>query len=121
MDSPAHPSPSIFRHRDFRLFWATRFTATLGIQAESVAIGWQVYDAARRAHASVEQGAFLVGMVGLAQFLPLFLCPLLVVNGHACSPRCEPGVYSKLSIMCQISFEKTGKVRPGRSPAGRPS
>ena len=77
MDSPAHPAPRIFRHRDWRLFWATRFLSTLAVQAESVAIGWQVYDAARRAHHTVEEGAFLVGMVGLAQFLPLFLLTLI--------------------------------------------
>ena len=77
MDSPARPSAGVFRHRDFRLFWATRFTSTLGVQAEGVAIGWQVYDAARSGHASVEQGAFLVGMVGLVQFLPLFALTLI--------------------------------------------
>ena len=77
MVRPAQPSPSIFRHRDWRLFWGTRFVSTLGVQAESVAIGWQVYDAARRAHHTVEQGAFLVGMVGLAQFLPLFALTLI--------------------------------------------
>ena len=63
MDRPASPSPNIFRHRDWRLFWSTRFLSTLAVQAESVSIGWQVYDAARRAHHTVEQGAFLVGMV----------------------------------------------------------
>ena len=76
MDSPARPSASVFRHRDFRLFWASRFVATLGVQAEGVAIGWQVYDVARRSR-SVEEGAFLVGMVGLAQFLPLVALTLI--------------------------------------------
>ena len=76
MDSPARPSPTVFRHRDFSLFWGVRFAATLGVQAESVAIGWQVYDVARRSR-SVEEGAFLVGMVGLAQFLPLALLTLI--------------------------------------------
>ena len=76
MESPARPSTGVFRHRDFRLFWAARFTSTLGVQAEATAIGWQVYDVARRSR-SVEEGAFLVGMVGLAQFLPLFALTLL--------------------------------------------
>ena len=76
MDSPARPSASVFRHRDFRLYWGARFAATLGVQGESVAIGWQVYDVARRSR-SMEEGAFLVGMVGLAQFLPLVLLTLI--------------------------------------------
>ncbi len=72
MDSPAAPSPSIFRNRAFACFWASRGLSTLAVQAESVTIGWQVYEVAR-ASRSVEQGALLVGMVGLAQFAPLFL------------------------------------------------
>ncbi len=71
MDSPAHPSPAVFRYRAYSLFWAGRVLTTLAVQAQSVTIGWQVYTVARRSH-SVEQGALLVGMVGLAQFLPLF-------------------------------------------------
>ncbi len=71
MDSPPLPSPAVFRYRAYSLFWITRVLATLAVQAQSVTIGWQVYTVARRSH-SVEQGAFLVGMVGLAQFLPLF-------------------------------------------------
>ncbi len=72
MDTPAHPSPAVFHYRAYSLFWAGRVLTTLAVQAESVTIGWQVYTVARRTH-SVEQGAFLVGMVGLAQFLPLFV------------------------------------------------
>jgi len=71
MDSAAAPSPSVFANRAFAHFWGARVIATFGIQAESITIGWQVYTIARLSH-SVEQGAFLVGMVGLAQFLPLF-------------------------------------------------
>ncbi len=72
MESPATPSPSVFRNRTFACFWSARVLSTLAVQAESVTIGWQVYVVARASH-SVEQGAFLVGMVGLAQFAPLFL------------------------------------------------
>ena len=56
MESPARPSTNVFRHRDYSLFWAQRFLGTLGFQAESVTIGWQVYDVARRSR-SVEEGA----------------------------------------------------------------
>ena len=71
MDSPAHPSPAVFRYRAYSLFWAARVFTTLAVQAQSVTIGWQVYTLARRGH-GVEQSALLVGMVGLVQFLPLF-------------------------------------------------
>jgi MFS family permease len=44
---------------------------TLAVQAESITIGWQVYTLARHSR-SVDQSAFLVGMLGLVQFVPLF-------------------------------------------------
>lgn len=69
------PAATVFRHRAFALFWAARFQLTLGVQVESVAIGWQVYAIARMTR-SVPQSAFLVGMVGLVQFLPLFALTL---------------------------------------------
>ena len=50
MDSPAHPSPAVFRYRAYSLFWAARVFTTLAVQAESVTIGWQVYTVARRTH-----------------------------------------------------------------------
>jgi MFS family permease len=82
MDSPPDQSPKDgfarraaslgVQARAFALFWWARMFSTLAVQAESVTIGWQVYTLARHAR-SVEQSAFLVGMVGLAQFVPLFL------------------------------------------------
>jgi MFS family permease len=39
-------------------------------------MGWQVYDIARARGDSIEQGAFLLGMIGLSQFLPLLMLSL---------------------------------------------
>jgi MFS family permease len=49
--------------------------STLAVQAESVTIGWQVYTVARHGR-SVEESAFQLGLVGLAQFVPLFVLTL---------------------------------------------
>ena len=46
----------------------------------AVAIGWQVYDLARETR-SIEESAFLLGIVGLVQFLPVLL--LSLVGGQA--------------------------------------
>jgi MFS family permease len=75
-NSPEAPFPSVFKHRAFALFWWSRMFSNLAVQAESVTIGWQVYTVARHSR-SVEQSAFLVGMVGLAQFVPLFFLTLI--------------------------------------------
>jgi|HubBroStandDraft_1064217.scaffolds.fasta_scaffold00359_20 MFS family permease len=76
VDAPAPPCPSVFRHRAFALFWGARVFSSLAVQAESVTIGWQVYTVARHTR-NVEQSALLVGMVGLAQFVPLFILALI--------------------------------------------
>jgi MFS family permease len=64
-----------FRFRDYSLFWTARFAASLGIQAQAVTLGWQVYDVARLTR-TVPEAALWVGLIGLAQFLPLFLLSL---------------------------------------------
>jgi MFS family permease len=97
MDSAAAPSPSVFANRAFAHFWGARVIATFAIQAESITIGWQVYAIARLTH-SVEQGAFLVGMVGLVQFLPLFA--LTFVAGAMADRHDRRGI-----ILCCLGVE----------------
>src|SRR6201996_4006790 len=60
--------PSIYRDRDLYFFVTSRFIATLAIQVQSVAIGWQIYD--------MERTPLALGLVGLCQFLPMFLLTL---------------------------------------------
>lgn len=49
---------------------------TAARQMQAVAIGWQVYDIARLTR-SIEESAFLLGLVGLAQFVPVLLFSLI--------------------------------------------
>jgi len=74
--SPKLPALGIFRHKAFAQFWAVRFIAVLGLQMQAVAIGWQVYDLARRTM-GIKESAFLLGFIGLAQFVPLFFLSLI--------------------------------------------
>lgn len=81
------PSLSIFRHRAYLYYWIARGTIAAARQMATITIGWQVYDVARTAKASGGLGldepraAFLIGMVGLAQFVPVFF--LSLVGGQA--------------------------------------
>lgn len=89
MSEPADPAAdtstrALLRERDFLLFWVARFVSTLGVQIQSVALGWQVYAIARLTH-SVGESAFMVSMIGLAQFAPLFL--LTLVAGETADRR----------------------------------
>jgi len=63
-------------HRDFARYAAAFLPVQFGSQIEAVAIGWQVYEIARRSN-SIADSAFLVGMVGLAQFVPMFALTLV--------------------------------------------
>jgi MFS family permease len=59
--------------RDFRLFWLARFSAVVATMAMVVVIGWQTYDIARSDYGmTVSAAAFQLGLLGLAQFVPLF-------------------------------------------------
>jgi MFS family permease len=65
----AAPS-SVFQHRPFLFYWAARTSAAMAWQIQAVAVGWQMYE--------LTNDAFDLGLVGLAEFLPLFLFILAV-------------------------------------------
>lgn len=67
---------SPFQYRDYRFFWAARLASTIASTMLVVVIGIHVYDIARETM-SIERASFWLGMVGLAQFLPLFLLTLV--------------------------------------------
>jgi MFS family permease len=67
------------RHPDYTRFWGGMFVVQIGGQIQAVTIGWQVYTIGRETM-SMAESAFLVGMIGLAQFVPLFA--LTLYAGH---------------------------------------
>ena len=71
---PAEPR-SPFAIHNFRAYWLARFSTTLAQMAMVIVIGWQVYDIARQTM-SVRDAAFQLGLIGLAQFLPLLALSL---------------------------------------------
>ena len=70
MSEPSHP----LQIRDYRLVWLTRFISVNATNAIVVVIGAQTYQLARSAHGMApDQAAFLLGLLGLAQFIPFML------------------------------------------------
>src|SRR5215469_6859228 len=55
-------SNSLLAVRDFRIYLGATFLASLAVQAQSVAVGWQVY--------KITASPLSLGYVGLVQFLP---------------------------------------------------
>ena len=80
-DEPAEPTTlrELMKRRDYVLFWIGRVGATLGVQIQSVALGWQMYAVARETM-DVKQSAFYVGMIGLAAFIPVLLLSPFAVH-----------------------------------------
>jgi MFS family permease len=60
------------RVRDFRLWWLAQMAVNVSVQMIGVAMGWQVYTAQR--------STLALGLIGLAEFVPLFV--LALPAGH---------------------------------------
>jgi MFS family permease len=63
---------SVIRHKPFAFFWFARVLSSFAYQMQAVAIGWQVY--------ALTSSAFDLGLLGLAQFVPVVV--LTLVAGH---------------------------------------
>jgi MFS family permease len=70
--SPEPTSP--LQIADYRRFWLARFLATFATLSVVVLIGYQTYDVAREQYGmGLKDAAFMLGLLGAAQFVPLFL------------------------------------------------
>ncbi len=68
--------PPALRHRDFRRLWGGLLASGFATQMVAVAVGWQVY--------AIHQRAFDLGLIGLAEFIPL---PLLALPAGQMADR----------------------------------
>ena len=90
--------------RDYRRFWAARFLSVFATISMVVLIGYQTYDIARADYGmDTSTAAFVLGLLGLAQFIPLML--LTPVAGAAADrfDRRKVAAFSNL-IDCAIAF-----------------
>jgi MFS family permease len=94
MANPAHP----FSIPDFRFYWTARLASTVAQMAMVIVIGWQVYDIARETM-TTRQAALQLGLIGVVQFLPLFL--LTLVTGWT-ADRLDRRVIARASIALEI-------------------
>jgi MFS family permease len=59
----------LFTQPSFGWFWCARVASGMAFQMQAVAVGWQIYQ--------LTHSTFQLGMVGLAQFLPIVLFTLV--------------------------------------------
>ena len=92
--------PHPFSFPAFRAYWISRFVAVIATMSMVVIIGWQVYDIARSDYGmEPRDAAFQLGLLGLAQFVPLFV--LTPVAGWA-ADRFERRTVARLANMIDM-------------------
>jgi MFS family permease len=100
--------PALYRSRDMYLFVASRFIATIAMQVQSVAIGWQIY--------GIENTPLALGLVGLCQFLPMFLLTLPAGEiTDRFNQRRIYGLAASLQAICSALFLGLGLFLPHRA------
>lgn len=75
MSDASSTTRDLLKQRDFLFFWFSRWTAVLGVQIQSVALGWHVYELARQTM-DVKRAAFMVSLIGLVSFIPVLMLAL---------------------------------------------
>ena len=91
--------PEPLRIPAFRAYWIARLAATIAQMAMVIVIGWQVYDIARQTM-DIRDAAFQLGLIGLFQFVPLFL--LTPVSGWA-ADRLDRRLIARAAILLELA------------------
>ncbi len=93
---PVLPAP--LRIANYRAFWVARFFSTIAGMMLVIVIGWQVYDIARLTM-SPRDAALRLGLIGLAQFLPLFGLSLVV---GVVADRFDRRIIARLAVALEL-------------------
>jgi len=91
--------PEPLRIPAFRAYWIARLAATIAQMAMVIVIGWKVYDIARQTM-DIRDAAFQLGLIGLFQFVPLFL--LTPVSGWA-ADRLDRRLIARAAILLELA------------------
>jgi MFS family permease len=103
MQAEAKP-PSPFAYPAWRAFFVSRLASTIAFMMLVVVIAWQVYDIAR-ATRSVSESAFILGLVGLVQFIPVFtLAPIVGNVADSMDRRHVARAAIALEILCALAL-----------------
>lgn len=93
---------ALLRQGDYVRFWFMRWTVSMATLIQTVVMGWQVYELARRS-GTVEESALQLGWLGLASFAPMFV--LMLPAGWAADhfPRKRQIFIASLVDCCTVS------------------
>jgi MFS family permease len=88
-----HRLPPALRLRDFALLWTSSLANGLALQMLVVAIGWQVY--------SIHKDPLDLGLVGLAEFVPL---PILALPAGQLADRAPRRLVVAIGLAFQVGI-----------------
>ena len=103
MTAAADSPPSPFAWPAFRAFFVAKLGSTLAQTMMVLVIAWQVYDIARQTM-TMKEASFLLGMVGLAQFVPVFLLSLVV---GVIADRVDRRIIARVAIALELACALT--------------
>jgi hypothetical protein len=86
-----HRLPPALHQREFRLLWTSSLSNGVASQMAQVAIGWQVY--------SIHHSTLDLGLVGLAEFVPL---PLLALPAGQLADRVSRRAITAISLTLDV-------------------
>ena len=96
--------PAPLRIPGYRYFWIARLMTTIAQMAMVIVIGWQVYDIARETM-SIREAAFRLGLIGLVQFVPLFvLTPISGWTADRLDRRHIARAVVSLELLCALTL-----------------
>ena len=90
--TPRRRLPAALQQRDYALLWVALVVMGFATQMAAVAVGWQVYD--------INRNPFDLGLIGLAEFLPL---PLLALPAGQLADRLPRRIVFGFSLVIEIS------------------
>lgn len=93
-------APSPFKIGNFRAYWVSRLAMTLAQYAMLLIIGWQTYNIARDAGMSVAAASGQLAIIGLLQFLPLFV---LTPFAGLAADRLNRRNVARLTVVLQLA------------------
>ena len=101
MTETATPAPdrSPLRIANFRAYWVSRLSMTLAQYAMMLIIGWQTYNIARDGGMSVAEASGQLALIGLLQFVPLFM--LTPFSGWAADHFDRRNI-ARLTVLAQL-------------------
>jgi MFS family permease len=109
MPQDSSPTMPLLRHRPFVRFLYVRIAASVALQLQVVAVGWQMY--------VLTGSPFQLGLIGLVQFIPAIA--LFLATGHAADRYDRRRITAaaqfveSLAVLVLAAASASGRLTPG--------